>query len=95
MQNEMTEEEMKQATEQAQKDWDDFVASLEKHADDPATKADLLKIIEFCSGMGQMVGMNNHNIQALAHNLGQIMQALQGGGPGPIGKTTKSGIFLP
>lgn len=95
---EMTEEEMKAQFEARKKEWTDFVEKLKANPDEPATKADLIFVIEVLtenlSGMGEMVGVAIHNTQALAHNFDQLLSMI-GLKPNPSANRTKGGIILP
>jgi len=96
-QKEMTEEEMKKAHEERVAAWEKFTKELEENKNEPVTKGELLEVIQHLSedmrGIGQMVGMNLHNIQALNHNFNQLVQMLQGAPQGP--NKTPGGIILP
>jgi len=97
-QKQPTEEEMKIAHEERLAAWEKFTASLEENSDDPASKGELLKVIQFMSediqGIAHMVGLNVHNIQALNHNFQQLVQVIQGGTTqGP--NKTPGGIIIP
>lgn len=94
---EMTEEEIKKATDEYTKAYDSFVKNLKENPDEPVTNATLDKAIEFIltdvGGMAQMVQALSHNMNVLNSNFNQIVNAIQGTGPN-VNKT-KSGIILP
>ena len=91
--------EAKAMAEARGKEWEEFLDELKKKPDEPVTKGELVKAIEFISddmaGLGQMVGMNAQNTQVLHHNFQQLARVLQGGGQAPGHNTTPGGIILP
>ena len=96
------EELQKEAQEMAEKrkaEYEEFMKELNENEDEPCTKAQLAKAIQFISedisGIGQMVGMNAHNAQVLNHNMQQIANVLQLGQSGGVGHQTPGGIILP
>lgn len=96
----MTEEEMKEYTEKRKKEWEEFYEDLKSNPDEPVTKGDLKKAVDFLfedfAALSQMVQINSHNTNVLNQNFNQIVSVLQGGKPGmPGGQRTKGGIVLP
>jgi hypothetical protein len=97
---EMTQEEMEKDAQKRKEDWESFMKNLNENPDEPVTKKDLLKIIDFVSndvgGLAQIVQITAHNQNILNHNMQGIMQVLRGG-PGSMGGASKTpgGIILP
>lgn len=98
-QKQMTEEEMKAAVELHKKAWEEFNKTLQDNSEEPVTKAELSKAIDFISqdlgGVAQMTQMIGQNMNVLHQNVQQVIQVIQGGQPAIPGTKTKSGIILP
>lgn len=98
-QKQMTEEEAKQAVEEHKKAWEAFNKTLTDAPEEPVTKGELAKAIEFMAqdmgGLAQMINIIGNNMNVLHQNVQQVVQAMQGGQPPIAGKRTQSGIVLP
>jgi hypothetical protein len=79
-------------------EWDTLLQDLRNHADDPVTKGELVKVIDFIAddiqGIGEMANIAVHNVNVLHHNFQQLVTVLQGGQTPTMNKT-QSGIILP
>jgi len=78
--------------------WEAFKKDLKDNSDQPATKGDLLEVMNAVfgdmQGIAGIAAQAMKNTQALHQMIQPIMQVLGGGGPaGP--NRTKGGIVLP
>jgi hypothetical protein len=95
----MTQEEAEAMMKARKKEWDDFVYELKVKSEEPVTKGELVKVIDFISddiqGIGEMSSISMHNVNVLNQHFQQLVKMLQSGEPQPSERKTKSGIILP
>jgi ATP phosphoribosyltransferase len=93
-----SQEEMDELAKERKKEWDDFLSELASKSDEPLTKGEFIKALEFITGdiqgIGEMASYAMYNMNVLNSNFQHLVSVLQGG-KSPVVNKTKSGIIIP
>lgn len=95
----MTEEEMQKEVEKQKKEWQELNKLLKDNPDQPVTKAELAKVIDFISndisGIAQMTTILSNNMNVIHREFTKILSILGVIPSENQQKRTKNGIIIP